>query len=179
MKYFKYLDLEYKNVADKLLAYIYDNADTILYSHNYAWKEVDTADVLNKVPELIEMFTPLSLNIKYLAFSITKVSHGSIHIDNDKFSKCRINIPLLNCDKSETKFFTVDESPTLVVQPSGITLLKVNPDRCVHVNQYYLTQPVVFRNSEPHQVVSYNENQPRIICTIGFHEDIEYLLTDL
>lgn len=37
MKYFKYLDLEYKNVADKLLAYIYDNADTILYSHNYAW----------------------------------------------------------------------------------------------------------------------------------------------
>ena len=132
--------------------------------------------MLHKVPELSRMFSFLSINIKYLAFSVTSVPVSTIHIDNDKFSKCRINIPLLNCDNSETRFFTVDEPPTLVVQPNGITFLKVNPARCVHVDQYYLTQPVVFRNNEPHQVVSYNENQPRIICTIGFHEDIEYLL---
>lgn len=176
MKYYKYLDIDCSIVSPKLIKYVYDNSDLILESQkSSSWKSVNTQDVLNKVPELIEMFTPLSLTIKYLAFFITDIPYGTIHIDHDTQSNCRINIPVLNCDSSETRFFTISEEPVKVLQKNGIPLLKLNPLACTQVDKFELTKPVVFRNNQPHQVVSYNENQPRISCTIGFHENLEFL----
>jgi|APFre7841882654_1041346.scaffolds.fasta_scaffold315291_1 hypothetical protein len=176
MKYYKYLDIDCSEVSPKLVKYIYDNSELILHSQqSSAWKAVDTKDVLIKVPELMEMVKPLDITIKYLAFFITEMQYGTIHIDHDTQSNCRINIPVLNCDNTETRFFTISEEPVKVLQKNGIPLLKINPLACTQVDKLELTRPVVFRNNQPHQVVSFNKSQPRISCTIGFYEDIEFL----
>ena len=176
MKYYRYLDIDCSKISPKLVQYIYSNSESILESQqNSAWKSVNTQDVLDKVPELIEMVTQLNLTIKYLAFFITDIPHGTIHIDHDTQSKCRIIIPVLNCDESETRFFTISEEPVKVLQKNGIPLLRLNPLACTQVDKFELTRPVVFRNNQPHQVVSYNKTQPRISCTIGFHENLEFL----
>jgi hypothetical protein len=177
MKYYRYLDLDCTAAAAGLAAYVQDNAQAILEDQQYsAWKNVNTQDVLAKVPELVDLFKPLTLTIKYLAFFVTEQPYGTIHIDHDRQSNSRINIPVLNCEKSETRFFTVTEAPVKVLQKNGVPLLQLNPDTCVLVDQFRLTGPVVFRNDQPHQVVNINGIQPRISCTIGFYEDLEYLL---
>jgi hypothetical protein len=176
MKYYKYLDIDCSKVSPKLAQYILDNSESILESHqNSAWKSVDTQDVLDKVSELDKMVSPLGITIKYLAFFVTNTQYGTIHIDHDMQSNCRINIPVMNCENSETRFFTVSEEPVKVLQKNGIPLLKLNPLACLQVDKFELTRPVVFRNDQPHQVVSYNEIQPRVSCTIGFHENLEFL----
>lgn len=176
MKYYNYLDIDCSKASPKLAQYVYENSELILeLQKNSAWKSVDTQDVLGKVPELIEMVKPLNITIKYLAFFITDMPYGTIHIDSDRQSKCRINIPVVNCDDSETRFFIMSEEPIKVLQKNGISLLKLNPAACTQVDKFELTRPVVFRNDQPHQVVSYNEIQPRISCTIGFYENLEFL----
>jgi hypothetical protein len=176
MEYYKYLDLDCSTVSPKLVKYVYDNSALILNNQkNSSWKAVNTEDVLSKVPELIEMFAPLNLTIKYLAFFITEKQNNTIHTDADTQSNSRINIPVLNCEKSETRFFTITEKPVMAKQDNGIPFLMINPLDCTQVDKFELTRPVVFRNNQPHQVVSFNEVQPRISCTIGFHEDLEFL----
>jgi hypothetical protein len=177
MKYYRYLDLDCSVASAKLAVYVQDNARAILEDQQHSsWKSVNTQDVLSKVPELVDLFKPLNLIIKYLAFFVTEQPYGTIHIDHDRQSNSRINIPVLNCEKSETRFFTVTAPPVKVLQENGVPLLQLNLEACVQVDQFVLTGPVVFRNDHPHQVVNINGAQPRISCTIGFYQDLEYLL---
>ena len=176
MQYYKYLDIDCSAASPKLAKYVYDNSVQIFQDQkNSSWASVNTEDVLDKVPELIEMVRPLNITIKYLAFFITDLQINTLHIDADTQSNCRINIPVLNCENSETRFFTITEEPVLTKQKNGIPFLMLNPLACTQVDKFELTRPVVFRNNQPHQVVTYNEIQPRISCTIGFHEDLEFL----
>jgi hypothetical protein len=85
-------------------------------------------------------------------------------------------MPVLNCENTETRFFTTSTDPIKVLQPNGIPLLKLNPLSCTQVDQYYLDRALVFRNDCPHQVISNNPIGPRISFTMGFVENIEYLL---
>ena len=177
MKYYKYLDLNFEPAASKLKDYIYKHSELFLVSqNNSSWKSVDIDDVLHEVPELRSMLAPLNLTIRYAAFFVSDYAVGTLHIDHDVQSNCRLIMPVLNCENTETRFFTTTGDPIKVFQPNGIPLLKLDPTTCVHVDQYYLTQALVFRNDQPHQVVSNNTNHPRISFTIGFVEDIEYLL---
>lgn len=175
MKYYNYLDLNWKPVAEKLNQYI--ETKPALLEFSSSWKNLDAKDVLVNIPELQEMFNPLGITVKYLALFITNYKVGTIHVDADNQSKCRINFPVLNCELTETRFY-VNNGPSIrVQQPNGVPLLRLLPSQCTLVDQFYLERgAVVFRNTEPHQVVSNNPMQPRISCTVGFHEDIEYLL---
>lgn len=176
MNYYKYLNLDCTIVSNKLKEYLSNNPKFLDESVMAAWRNANAADVLEKVPELQDLFNPLNIRIRYLAFFVSSVMFGKIHIDADEKSKCRINIPVLNCENTETRFFKTPDTPVKIFQPDGIPLWDFDPSSCIHVDQFYLTQPVVFRNTEPHQVVSNNIGKTRVSCTIGFHEDIEYLL---
>jgi hypothetical protein len=176
MKYYRYLDLDWQACCRQLLHYIKVDCPRLLIPDNSSWRGADLEDITKKVPELADMFQPLNLTIRYVAFFISKYQYGTIHIDADLVSKARINLPVLNCENTETRFFTTNAEPKKIFQANGVPLMKIDPSTCTHVDQFYLTQPVVFRNTEPHQVVSNNTNHPRISCTVAFNEDIEYLL---
>ena len=50
-----------------------------------------------------------------------------------------------------------------------------DPARCTSVDHFKLTQPVLFRTIEPHKVIC-NHDKLRIACSLGFYENLEYLL---
>ena len=175
MKYYKYLDLDWIPSANKIKEYIDKNPQLILNTGS-AWKDIDTQKLISNVPELLDMIAPLNINIRFIGLYISYASTGVIHIDEDSYSKCRINIPIMNCEDTETKFYTTDAESITVYQPNGVPLKRLNQKKCIYVDSYYLTQPVIFRNTEPHQVVVNHSKKPRVSCTIGFIEDIEYLI---
>lgn len=179
MKYYKYLDLDYKPVTEKLRIYIANNMPDLLDPGQYSrsWRFTNTQLLKEQVPELQQLFDPLNITVQWLAFFVTVHRYGSIHIDNDRH-EARINLPILNCEDSETRFFTTtDKHMSKVPQGGGQSFIRVNPLLTQHVDQFYLDRgAVIMRNTEPHQVVSTNPNQPRISCTIAFEENIEHLL---
>jgi hypothetical protein len=176
MKYYKYLDLDWQSCGKQLLHYVQVDCPSLSTPGSSSWRRADLNDVLEKVPELATMFQPLNLTIWYVAFFVSHQQYGAIHIDADPVSKARINFPVLNCENTETRFYTTSAVSNKIFQDNGVPLMNIDPDTCTQVDQFYLTQPVVFRNTHPHQVVSNNVNHPRISCTVAFNEDIEYLL---
>jgi hypothetical protein len=177
MNYYKYLDLNWQPAAEKLKQYIYKNPWTYLTNlRKSSWKDTDLNTITSNIPELLEMVSPLNVTIRQVSFFISNYPKGSIHIDAESQSKCRLNIPVLNCENTETRFYTTTDEPVLIKQDNGVPLYRITPESCTHVDQYYLTQPVLFRNTQPHQIISNNPINPRISCTIAFHQDLEYLL---
>jgi len=171
MIYYRYLDLDYKPCAEKLREYIWEYRQDILAQKTVvSFKHTDRNHVMSKVPEL----KPMNLTVRFLAFFVGYWQESRIHIDPD-MAFARINFPIINCENSVTKFFTTEDPLIRGMTTAGLST--IDPARCQYVDEYSLTQAVVFRPKEPHQVISHNPQKPRISCTVGFFEDIEYLFT--
>lgn len=175
MKYYKYLDLDYKRAVDSLRSYVTLNRSMI----KSFWTYLDTNEVLKLYPEVQEMFNPLNIHIKtisVIASSSTSLTEG-IHRDYVE-NPVRINLPLLNCEGSVTNFYRTTVEPEKKYLPNGIPYNKIEYKNCVLVDSFCLDRPAALRVKEPHQVVANKLKLPRISCTIDFIEDIEYLLED-
>lgn len=176
MKYFKHASVDSKlekTVSKKLLDYVRSNS----YSTKGFWTNVETQDVLNNVPELIELFEPLKINIKRIAFVTSIIKIGEIHIDDpDTAPSIRINIPVLNCDQTSTNFYVSNKHPNKTRLPSGINYYNWEEKDCELVATVCIDRSTLIRTNEPHQVCIHSDNFPRITCTIEFFEDLEYLM---
>ena len=176
MKYFEHLNVDSaleKIVSKKLLDYI--NSD--IYSDNGFWTNVNTQDVLNKVPELVELYKPLGIKIKRIAFVTSNDKVGDIHIDDPKTAPViRINIPILNCNNTSTNFFTSEKPPVEMQLASGIYYYRWNEKDCTLVASTCINRSTLIRTNKLHQVCIHSDNIPRITCTIEFYEDLEYLM---
>jgi hypothetical protein len=181
MKYYKYLNLDWKPTRDKILEKLKENEEYFSIINFYtlgAWRNAN--EDIYKIPEIHEMFRPLNLNIKTISFFVTFTAKGTIHKDSGfNHTMPRINFPIINCEESETKFYEVNCEPIKMIQPNGENYYRYpNTSKYKHIDSYFLTQPVVFYGSEAHQVCNYGKTQPRISCTVEFHEDIKYLLDE-
>jgi hypothetical protein len=175
MIYYRYLDLDYLDCRNQLFDYIQNyRQDVLIDTQTGAWKNTDLYEVKQHCPALEQLFKPLNLDISYLAFFVTHWAVSQIHTDVKPWP--RINLPILNCDSTETRFYISSKPPVKRYQEDGVPYFYIDPDKCQHVDQYFLTKPVVFRPSQPHCVFSNNPIFPRISCTIGFHQNIEHLL---
>ena len=175
-QYFKYLDLDWQPASKKLAEFA---PDVIKTSKQRAtpWLSLDTEVILKHAPELAEMLEPLKATIALVAFFVT-VGDTKIHIDckpNTKNGRCRINIPILNCDNTETHFFKCNTSPKAERFPCGGLFYRVDEAECTYVDHFSLTQAVFFKTYEPHKVVSHHD-RVRISCTMELRENLEYLL---
>lgn len=173
-RYFKYLDLDWQT-SSKKLAKMSEELSKKSFSIRSNWLDVDTKTILQQTPELVEMVKPLNATIRWVAFFVSQGNPGIVHIDGDSYSKCRINIPVLNCDDTETQFFKTSSKFTRITLPNNAVYYRIDREMCKYVEHFKLTQPVLFRNTEPHMVVC-NHDKIRISCTISLNEDLEYLL---
>ena len=171
MKYYKYLDLDFLSVAEKLKTYILDNKDQI----EGFWTRLDTPRILLLFPEIQKMFDPMNIKIKRISVVNVDPSRNGIHRD-DTNCNVRINIPILNCDSSVTNFYKTDAEPIKLFTPNGTPYLQIDNSQCVLVDSFCLNKPAALRVTEPHQVVANPDYSPRIACTIEFVENIDYLL---
>lgn len=170
MKYYKFLDLEFEHVTEKLKNFYLKNEDMF----KTFWTDISMLNLMNDFPELQEMFNPLDITIKTVAFVKTTKPVTEIHRDYTTY-KTRINLPVLNCELTETKFYTTNKEPEKLLLPNGITYLCFKDEDCTQVDSLCLSKPTLIKIQELHQVCSNNPNLPRVSCTIGFQEDIEHL----
>ena len=170
MQYYKFLDLEFEHVSAKLKNFYLKNESMF----KTFWTHISMTNLMKECPELQEMFNPLGITIKTVAFVKTTKPISEIHRDYTIYST-RINLPILNCDLTETKFYTTTKEPEKLLLPNGITYLSFKEEDCLQVDSLCLSKPALIRIQELHQVCSYNPKLPRVSCTIGFHENIEHL----
>ena len=175
MQYFKLLDLDYKLAVEELRTYIFNKFKV---SELCSWTPTNTTDVLNHCPNVFNMVKPLNTSITYIAFVVYhKYNQSKIHIDTDK-KNSRLLLPILNCDNSETCFYSSSVPPVLAYQPNGVTFYKMNPATCKLESKFKLQNGIVlFNNTVPHNVVmSPDSIFPRISCTIALSKDLTYML---
>lgn len=176
MKYYTYLELDWKPVAGRLRKFVLDNKDTLGYSIG-GWRTVSLINLGDILPELILMLKPLDVLPISVSFHISHNSEGtSIHRDAVKHNARRILLPIMNCEGSVTRFYK-SEKPTMTIrQENGISFDKINSTECKVVDEYYLEKPVAFRPNEYHRVFPNNNNPfPRISCPIAVDKDLDHL----
>lgn len=173
MKYYKYLDLDYQSVADKIKIFLEARPELVAPGRG-AWVAAPR-EIVKEVPELLTMFKPMGLDIAMIGFFIMHYKIGSIHTDGTDVP-IRVNFPILNCDDTETKYFKASGPTKSQAQPNGNSYVQYHPDYCEVIDSFKLTQAVAMRVLEPHQVVVNHDRLPRISCTVAFKQDISYLL---
>jgi hypothetical protein len=178
MKYFKYLDLDWEPFAEKLKYYItYIRPEMARVDPYDPVLEIDKQDLLQYASTELDLMTSgWDFRIEKLAMFSTGRAIGQIHTDQNAVP-CRINIPLFNCENSETRFYKCSGMPEPGVQPNGMKFEKIDESRCIQVDQFYLTRPVLFRVGVPHSIVRFNNpSSIRISCTMEPNKDLSYLL---
>jgi hypothetical protein len=171
MKYYKYIDIDYLRVLAPLQSYVNDNLHLI---NNY-WVNMDKNAIFTAAPDLPKIFEPMNLSIDSLAVIALFDTVSEIHID--VYKHVRINIPILNCNDSQTKFFKYSGEPERRYLSNGVPYIWVDPEKCEHIDTLVLNKPAALRVKEPHQVIA-GQQLPRISLTIKFNEVIDYLLDD-
>lgn len=176
MRYYKYLDLDHTTVSKKLKEYFLNkNPEFISDNGQGSWR-LAPENIHDEVPELKDFFKPLNLNILFVGFFVSFKNESSIHIDNDE-KPCRINLPVLNCEDTETRYYKLKKLDyNTKSQQNGLTYKLLEKENCEQVDKFLLTRPVLMRVLEPHQVVINSNTFPRVSCTVQFEEDISYLL---
>jgi hypothetical protein len=173
MNYYKYLNLNWQAASDKILRWL-NQHDDFTKNRNGAWVSAPSS-IIFEIPEITEMFLPLNLDVHEVGFFITPYRVGSIHIDGTTIP-VRINFPILNCENTETRYYQVNGKSSDQTQLNGNRYIQYHQDDCMFVDSFKLTSAVAMRVLEPHQVISYTNNLPRISCTVSFKQDISYLL---
>ena len=172
MKYYRYIDIDYKIILDDVQSYIKNNSSKLKSSFN----NLNLTDFLNSVPKFPSIFQPLNLTIKTVSVIICNDKFGSIHLDQADCN-VRINIPILNCEKSETRFFINHGTTQIRFLENRLPWFYIDPSKCDHVDTLVLDKPAVLRVTVPHQVVA-GDLLPRISISVRFHENIDHLIDD-
>lgn len=173
MKYYRYIDLDYKKSADILRSYFKENQ----HMFKTFWTHLKAKEILKTYPEIQEMFNPLNITIQEINMIVSYNTNplDGIHRDHTE-QNVRINIPILNCENSITNFYKSDVKPTLSYLLNGFGYAHITRENCTLVDSFCLDRPAAIRVRELHQVVTNSKNLPRISATFQFIENIDYLL---
>jgi len=169
LKYYKYLNIDYKDVGNQILHHI--NANDNLISPGIGSWRVATNWIL-KHTDIQSIF---DWEIDFIGLFVTHTSESSIHIDNDQ-KPVRINFPILNCENTITKYYKFKGNTNFVTQPNGVSYNNIDSDDVEEIDFFNLNSAVLMRVLEPHQVCVNHNDFPRVSCTVQFKENLEYLL---
>jgi len=173
MIYYKKLELDHTLIAKKSLAYIL--ADKHKHKIKAFWTNINFNEFINHVPELLTCFKEINLTPWRVA--ITSASTNiSIHRDTSG-APLRINIPVFNCQGSQTKFWSTSVEPKIMLLKNGVSYHHLDETDCELMATLELDSPTILRVKEPHSVYI-GEKVPRLALTLEVKEDIEYLLND-
>ena len=176
MKYFQYLDLDWKPVSEKLKQFVLDNKELVEYDQP-GWKSIPISSYIHLLPDVVKMLKPLNVLPIRLSFHITYQSNNSIHKDATPNDCGRILLPIMNCEGSITKFYKSEQEPILGYQLNGVPgyFSGVDLSDCEFMEEYQLDRAVAIRPKELHAVYTSNENFPRISCPIEVNKDLSHL----
>ena len=105
-------------------------------------------------------------------------SVGKIHIDHRPHDDnvLAINIPLINCDNAVTEFWNTTEQTEISYTFHGYPYIGFKRKTCTKVDQFILTEPVIFRTDVPHSVNNYSDT-PRLAISLRLVTDPWHLVS--
>ena len=156
----------------------------------FIWQYIDLDPVeVNKIkekyllglPPTPEFYQTLNLGITefigrpvFKTVLITQVAHGRGMIHKDFRSNdnvLAINIPLINCENSVTEFWdTTEDTNRIQYTSNGSPYRGFNRSSCTKINEFKLTQPILFRTDVPHSLNNYS-NKNRLAISIRLVTD--------
>jgi hypothetical protein len=139
----------------KQLSDNYLNSTTLFYIDNH--KEIfSSIDILKNSLVKLGIFDYI---VGYGFYVARPFFTGSIHLDNGNYDYS-LNIPLLNCEKSQVCFYECSSEPivTDVVNDSNIKIKfnKFEKQYCTKINSFYFTEPCIIPVKVPHNVININ-----------------------
>jgi len=179
MIYFKEIDIDNLDIIQKkCLDYVKTQEMVYKKLKPASWYILNTDEVKASCPELQESFSKINLDINYIA-AIVMMEEKDIRVHTDNWNQeARINIPLLNCENTFTKYYSNIKTQDLYNPSTGlISKTVINLDEILYECGLELRKATVLRSNEGHHITVPSTNPvPRISLTIGFVQDPVYLL---
>ena len=165
MKYYAELtDLNITGIVASSLAYLHKHHQNIFEEQVQFFQPLNFSQFNQEVPELVECFATLGLEPVFVAALVMTFPNTDIHRDpGAKEDWARINVPILNCEYSETRFFKMKEGIV------GTT--NINENDCDIVDSLTLSHATALAIGHPHQVVMLEGNYPRISLSVNFKDN--------
>lgn len=130
-------------------------------------------ELIASCPELVRSLSKVGLTIVGSAiYRTTNNNQSPVHIDHTIY-KCRLNIPIINCEYSSTVFYNADIENTSVQPWDNTKYIKcIN---AVEIDRVTIDRPTILRINTPHRVEMDLNKSPRICLTIRCDPDPEIL----
>ncbi len=146
------------------------------YEEHSSYYLLDYRVVKEHCTALVEALSEYNLKCNYaMAYVMYEPKHTKIHMDKH-IHRCRINLPVINCDNTFTCFYeNVDMYEN--VTPLGRHHKMAVEQDYVPVDKIEMTSPAVIAVQQPHKVVMpENAPAPRITMSLGTSKDPTFLL---
>jgi hypothetical protein len=179
-----FLILECDNVdiiSSGLYNFIKDKTE-ILQSGISGWHFLDSKQVLDAVPELLQYFLDQKLYIRDSAITILD-DDLALHIDPAPMV-AKINFPVINTDGWVNRWYYISDRVTEI--PLTITKFghsvedaqEIPKEALILAGEVYdMSKPMIFHSRIPHEVIKQNPSvTPRIIASFTFHNQPTHLL---
>lgn len=134
-------------------------------------------DLFNACPAVVNVLAPYGLTCTE-AYAFVMYSQASCSIHSDAIPhKARLNIPILNCEGTVTRFYECQKELQIVHGKGGKAL---NYFDCKEVASVEVVQPTLLRVAMPHYVSLVPGQQlPRITLSLSFDKDPVFLLDEV
>ena len=147
------------------------------------WHFLNSKQVLNAVPELLQYFLDRKLYVRDSAITILD-DDLALHIDPAPMI-AKINFPVINTAGWVNRWYYVDESKFDLI-PEVVTKFGHTTEDAQAISKealslagevYDMAKPMVFHSRIPHEVIKLNPTTtPRIIASFTFHNQPTHLL---
>jgi len=179
MPCYKELDIsDYEKSVSELLPKIinlFESSDTFYNIIDLEWfLDNCPAQLLNQINDIGgEIIRPIILKVS--ADRLDRCDFNSVHVDGG-IVDYRLNLPLLNSDSIETRFYRLKDSavpdPRIVNQYGSVANF-FKEEELELIDQLVITRPVIFPVKIPHGLFVIKQQFPRYVLTIQFEDDIK------
>lgn len=179
MKYFKEIDIKnFDIIVSKSLDFV--KSKPAIYNrdlHTASWYSINLEEILKFVPEIVPSFSEFNIIPTMIAaYVMYHPTNTNLHVDG-WHAKARINLPLLNCNGTYTRFYTNVKTEKWINPTSKVLAYRVINDDYTFADEIEIKKATVLRTKEAHIVYMPELSPvPRITLTIGFNVDPVFLL---
>jgi hypothetical protein len=173
-----------KTISEKTIDFLKIKYDILNVTKPSLWNKLDTVEFVRAVPELLQYFKTLNLQLREVAFTICVSNENSVlHIDELPVT-AKINFPILNTRDSRNLWYAVPNELMSQVKPiinkfgaAYYNLNDIDINQCKSIAAVEVLKPVVFNSQLPHMIdMSKCQSFPRIILTcMFFKEPVDFL----
>ena len=109
------------------------------------------------------------------AFAFVMYHDNQCSIHSDSFiHDTRLNIPVMNCEGTLTKFYDVPEWKIAHNVQGYEVKVAADPDKCIELAKVEIDRPTLLRVNTPHRVIV--NKIPRITISLYFNTDPTFIL---